>query len=182
MPFSRRSIAVSAVRRCMSGNANGLSLQVAPQCDGTCDARASIPLQVVASQPNTAVHVRVVRSPHVYVGYVPDSIPWATTKWLDTTVRTDAQGRASVVIPRSVGRTCFDVRRRRDERRGNRRDAHRRTDSACDGPPAPGSHRSNARDADYLDAYANDVASAKPLAGITVKAKSCMDRRRKSRR
>ena len=41
----------------------------------------------------------VVRSPHVYVGDLPEGTPWATTPWLDATVRTDDNGNATVEIP-----------------------------------------------------------------------------------
>ena len=83
----------------VDANAAGLSLDVTAACNGPCDPRQDVPLLVHASRANTAIKVTVVRSPHVYVGEVPDSAPWGTTLWLDATVRTDENGNATVEIP-----------------------------------------------------------------------------------
>jgi hypothetical protein len=82
----------------VDANAGGLSLGVSSACS-TCDPRQDVPLLVHASQGGAIVHVTVVRSPHVYVGFASDSAPWATTVWLDDSVRTDAGGNATVTIP-----------------------------------------------------------------------------------
>ncbi len=82
----------------VDANANGLSLNVASGCENACDPSAPVPLDITASRGDTPVHITVVRSPHVYVGYAPDTLPWATTKWIDQTLRTDANGRAVVMI------------------------------------------------------------------------------------
>lgn len=83
----------------VNANAAGLSLDVNAACNGPCDPRQDVPLIVHASRGNTAIQVAVVRSPHVYIGEVPESAPWATTRWLDVTVRTDENGNATVEIP-----------------------------------------------------------------------------------
>ncbi|HTX58960.1 MAG TPA: hypothetical protein VMH02_04720 [Verrucomicrobiae bacterium] len=82
----------------VDANAGGLSLEVSAQCS-PCDPHADVPLHVKASRGGTLVHVTVVRSPHVYVGYTPPGIAWATTTWLDESVRTDDDGNATVMIP-----------------------------------------------------------------------------------
>ncbi len=46
------------------------------------------------------MHVTVVRSPHVDLGYSGEEAPWATTLWLDAAVSTDQNGNATVEIPR----------------------------------------------------------------------------------
>lgn len=86
----------------VDANAGGLSLDVSAGCGGTCDFREDVPLLVHASRGGVAVYVTVVRSPHVYLGYSPDVTPWATTKWLDETVRVDASGNATVYVPRPL--------------------------------------------------------------------------------
>jgi hypothetical protein len=83
----------------VDANAGGLSLEVNAACSGHCDARENVPLIVHASRPGTTVRVLVVRSPHIDVGEAPESVPWATTRWLDATVRTDDNGNATVEIP-----------------------------------------------------------------------------------
>lgn len=83
----------------VDANANGLSLTVASACDNACDPNQPVPVTITSSRGEADVRVRVVRSPHIFVGYTPDTIPWATSKWIDRTVRTDASGRATVMIP-----------------------------------------------------------------------------------
>ncbi len=83
----------------VDADANGLSLNVASACDGSCNPNADVPVTVVASRGGTVVHVSVVRSPHVYVDYTSDQVPWGTSQWLDTTVRVGDDGRATVEIP-----------------------------------------------------------------------------------
>jgi hypothetical protein len=83
----------------VDANAAGLSLDVSAPCNGSCDPHQDVPLLVHASRGDTTVRVTVVRSPHVYVGEVPESTPWAATPWFDGTVRTDESGNATVQIP-----------------------------------------------------------------------------------
>jgi hypothetical protein len=83
----------------VDGNGGGVSLEVASRCGGACDPQADVPILVRSSRGNVAVHVTVVRSPHVYVGYAPETTPWATTVWLDQSVRTGSDGTAIVSIP-----------------------------------------------------------------------------------
>lgn len=83
----------------VDANAAGLSLDVAAACNRPCDPRQDVPLLVHASRPETTVRVTVVRSPHVDVGEAPENAPWATTKWVDATVRTDENGNATVEVP-----------------------------------------------------------------------------------
>ena len=78
---------------------DGLSLEVASGCDGPCNASADVPVVISSSRGNVPVHVQVVRSPHVYVGYSPQDVPWGTSTWLDQTVQTGGDGRATVLIP-----------------------------------------------------------------------------------
>ncbi|MGZ6197661.1 MAG: hypothetical protein ACXWNL_08365 [Vulcanimicrobiaceae bacterium] len=88
----------------VDADAGGLSLSAAPQCEGACPPTVDVPIIVRAMRaglpaPNVAVHVAVVRSPHVDFGAPSQAAPWGITRWLDTTVRTDEQGRATVQIP-----------------------------------------------------------------------------------
>ena len=76
-----------------------LSLQATADCGGSCEPNADVPLHVHASRGGVVVAVTVVRSPHVYVGDPPESTPWATTRWLEASVQTDAGGNAVVAIP-----------------------------------------------------------------------------------
>jgi hypothetical protein len=83
----------------VDANAGGLSLGVSAQCGESCDPDRDIPLLVHSSHGGAAVHVTVVRSPHVYLGDSPESTPWATTTWLNEDVRTGDDGNATVAIP-----------------------------------------------------------------------------------
>ena len=83
----------------VDADANGLSLEVAGGCDGPCDPAKDVPVNVTASRGGVTVHVRIVRSPHVFPGYSPPESPWGTSAWLDQTVQTNAQGHATVMIP-----------------------------------------------------------------------------------
>ncbi len=83
----------------VDANSGGLSLDVAAGCGGSCDPHQDVPLSIHSSRGDTLVHVTVVRSPHVYVGYTPKTTPWATTIWLDQAVRTGSDGTATVMIP-----------------------------------------------------------------------------------
>jgi hypothetical protein len=151
----------------VDANAAGLSLEVSPQC-GACDPHADVPLLVKSSRGGAVVHVKVVRSPHVYVGYEPTAIPWATTTWVDTTVRTGDDGSATVSIPHpndELGSTY-----------GVRVDSGGATaDTRFVVPTARAAVRIQLdRDEQTLgtpvgfDVFANDIAGGKPLAGATV--------------
>jgi hypothetical protein len=83
----------------VEANAAGLSLDVTSACSGPCDPLHDVPLLVHASRGGSSVRVTVVRSPHVFVGNLPEGTPWATAPWLDATVRTDENGNATVEIP-----------------------------------------------------------------------------------
>lgn len=83
----------------VDANAGDLTLDVAASCEASCDPNAAVPVTVTSSHGNVPVDLAVVRSPHVFIGYTPETTPWATAKWLDTTVRTDASGHAIVMIP-----------------------------------------------------------------------------------
>ncbi|MBV8169695.1 MAG: hypothetical protein JO021_23110, partial [Alphaproteobacteria bacterium] len=82
----------------VDASANGLSLGVASACEEACDARQPVPVNITSSRGDVDVRVTVVRSPHIYIGYTPETAPWATTKWIDRTVRTDGSGHATVMI------------------------------------------------------------------------------------
>ena len=84
----------------VDATARGLSLDVSAACNGYCDWGRDVPLAIHSSQGGATVRVTVVRSPHVYVGDVPENVPWATSPWYETTVRTDSGGNATVEIPR----------------------------------------------------------------------------------
>jgi hypothetical protein len=153
----------------VDANAGGLSLEVSAQCS-PCDARADVPLLVKSSRGDAIVHVKVVRSPHVYVGYVPNGIPWATTTWVDQTVRTGADGTATVSIPHpndelgstygvrvDSGGATADTRFVVPTSRAAIRIVLDREEQTLGTPVG-------------FDVYANDVGSGKPLAGATVTA------------
>lgn len=83
----------------VDADANGLSLHVASPCENDCNPAAEVPIEIKSSRGGVLVHVTVVRTPHVFVGYTPSSTPWATAQWLDRMVRTDEHGRAHILIP-----------------------------------------------------------------------------------
>ncbi len=82
----------------VDADANGLSLEVASGCDGPCNPENDVPVTITSSRGNVPVRVAIVRSPHVYVGYTPQDVPWGTSLWLDQTVQTNSDGRATVMI------------------------------------------------------------------------------------
>jgi hypothetical protein len=82
----------------VDADANGLSLEVASGCDGVCNPGVDVPVTITSSRGGVPVHIQIVRSPHVYVDYAPELTPWGTSSWLDTTVETDANGHATVMI------------------------------------------------------------------------------------
>ncbi len=88
----------------VDADANGIALSVRSACNGRCPANADIPLHIEARREgrpagDLPVTVDIVRSPHVVVGYEEKRRPWAISKWLETTVRTNADGSAEVEIP-----------------------------------------------------------------------------------
>jgi len=154
----------------VDANANGLSLEAVPGCEGTCDARHPVPVKITSSRGGTTVHVVVVRSPHVFVGYTPTVTPWATTSWLDATVRTDDEGHATIDIPAptdglastygvqvSSGGATADTRVVVPTARVAVRLQIDRDEQTL-GTPV------------NFDVYVNDVSSGKPLADQTVTA------------
>jgi hypothetical protein len=82
----------------VDADASGLSLEVASGCDGPCNASADVPLVITSSRGNVPVRIQVVRSPHVFIGYASQDVPWGTSVWLDQTVQTGSDGRATVLI------------------------------------------------------------------------------------
>ncbi len=154
----------------VDADANGLSLGVSGGCDGTCNPHADVPVEITSSRPNTDVHVKVIRSPHVYVGYTPPGEPWAITTWLDRHVTTDAQGRATVEIPHPTDGLASTYGVRVDA--GGASAVTRITV-----PTARAAVRLMVdRDTQTLgtplrfDVYVNDVDSGKPVAGARVVA------------
>lgn len=83
----------------VDANAGGLSLDAGAQCGGDCDWRRDVPLFIHASRGGATVRVTVVRSPHLDVGDVAETLPWATTRWFEGTVQTDESGNATIQIP-----------------------------------------------------------------------------------
>ncbi|MGH7736874.1 MAG: hypothetical protein ACREMP_03225 [Candidatus Tyrphobacter sp.] len=83
----------------VDADAGGLTLDVASACGDSCDPGADVPVVIRSSRGGCEVNVAVIRSPHVYVGYAPDSTPWGTTVWFRDRVVTDANGRAAFLIP-----------------------------------------------------------------------------------
>jgi hypothetical protein len=81
------------------------ALTLTSSCTTSCPANAAIPLTIVAKRggiaaANTAVRVRVIRTPHVLVAGELDNGPaWGTTPVVDTTVTTNGIGLAQVMIP-----------------------------------------------------------------------------------
>lgn len=152
----------------VDADANGLSLQASSGCERACDPDADVPLAISSSRGDVPVHVRIVRSPHVYVDFTPSGVAWGTSKWLDETVHTDAAGKAVVMIPHptdGLGST-YGVR---IESGG----ASAVTRIVV--PTAPATIRLHLdRDEQTLgtpvnfDVYANHVPSGKPLAGERV--------------
>ena len=88
----------------VDANANGLSLGVSAQCETSCEPDRDVPIAIHSSRGNVPVHVTVIRSPHVYVNYSPETTPWATTRWLEETVQTDGGGNALVLVPHPTDR------------------------------------------------------------------------------
>jgi hypothetical protein len=152
----------------VDADANGLSLNVASRCDNECDPNQDVPVEISASRGDVPVQVTVVRSPHVFVNYVPDGTPWATTTWLSTAVTTDGGGHATLLIPRPTdglsstygvrvvsGGATADTRIVVPTARAAVR-LHLDSDEQTLGTPVG------------FDVYANDVASGAALKGATV--------------
>ncbi|HMD01932.1 MAG TPA: hypothetical protein VKG44_03100, partial [Candidatus Baltobacteraceae bacterium] len=84
-------------------SASDVRLSVRANCP--CDPDTPLPLQIVAQRgadpaAGLAVHVRVVRTPHIVPPGAPEDTPrWGTTLVADNALHTDAQGRAVVTIP-----------------------------------------------------------------------------------
>jgi hypothetical protein len=151
----------------VDASAGGLSLGVAAACE-VCPATQDVPISITSSRGGASVHVTVIRSPHIYLGRPPDAVPWATTKWLDTTVRTGADGHAEVHIaqPTDGLSSTYGIRVESGGATAVTRvlvpTAHatarlslERTSSTL-GTPI------------NFDVYANDIASGKPLSAASV--------------
>lgn len=157
----------SATER-VDADANGLSLDVSSACGDGCDSRDEVPLIVRSSRPNVDVHVTVVRSPHLYVGYAASETPWGTTIWLDDRVTTGEDGRVEVRIPHPTDglASTYGVR----VQSGGATAGTRVTV-----PTAPFALRLHLDRATQslgepvrFDVYANEVRDAKPLPGARV--------------
>jgi hypothetical protein len=154
----------------VDADAGGLSLDVAAQCGGACDPQRDVPLLIHSSRPGAPVHLTVVRSPHVYVGYVPETTPWATTVWLDQSVRTGSDGSSTVMIahPNDDLASTYGV---------HVESSGATADTRIVVPTARAAIRLKLdRDEQTLgtpigfDIYADDVGTGKPLAGASVTA------------
>jgi hypothetical protein len=152
----------------VDANASGLSLDVSAQCGESCDPARDVPLLVHSSRSGVPVHVSVVRSPHVYVGYTPETTPWGTTTWLDQTVHTGDDGNAVVSVPHpsdelgstygvrvESGGATADTRVVVPTSRAAVRVALDRDEETL-GTPV------------FFNVYANDVATGKPLSNHAV--------------
>ncbi len=157
----------------VDANAGGLSLTLAPSCEGGCDADADIPLVVRATRDGmpaggVQVSARIIRSPHVYVGDAPQA-PWGVAQWYNATVTTGSDGRALVDIPHpsdglastygvraSSGGATADTRIVVPTSRIALRVQLDRDDIGSGMPAA-------------FDVYANDVATGKPVERIPVR-------------
>jgi len=152
----------------VDANAGGLSLDVVAQCGATCDPNQDVPLIVHSSRGGAVVHVTVVRSPHVYVGFVPENAPWATAVWEDESVRTGADGQTTIMIAHpsdelgstygvhvESGGATADTRVVVPTARATVRVQLDRDEQTPDTPVG-------------FDVYANEVDSGRPLSGATV--------------
>ncbi len=152
----------------VDASAGSLSLAVAAACGVTCDPRGDVPLTIRSSHGAAVVHVTVVRSPHVYAAYVPETTPWGTTVWLDASVRTGSDGVATISIPHpsdelastygvrvESGGASADTRVVVPTSRAAIRVRLDREDQTLGTPIG-------------FDVYANDFDTEKPLAGATV--------------
>lgn len=153
----------------VDASADGLSLGIAADCE-VCSSTQDVPLTITSSRGGAAVRVVVIRSPHIFLGKAPDGVAWATTKWLDTTVRTGADGRAEVRIARptdglastygvraeSGGATAVTRVLVPTSRNAVRLDLERTEQTL--GTPI------------NFDVYVNDVASGRPLSGASITA------------
>lgn len=88
----------------VDANAGALSLNVSAACNLVCDSHTDVPLIVHASRGDAVLHVTVVRSPHAYPTTGSEQAeseitPWGTTRWFDTSLRTDERGDATLLIP-----------------------------------------------------------------------------------
>lgn len=149
----------------------GLILGVSAGCGSSCNPDDDVPLIVRASRAGVAVHVRVVRSPHVYIGYTPAATPWATTVWLDQTVRTGSDGIATVLVPHPNDRLASTYGVRVESGGAD-------ADTRVVVPTARAAIRVDVdRDEQTIDAplgfdvFANDVDTGRPLAGAAVTAR-----------
>ncbi len=115
-PFT--SMQTAAIYRCKRLPIAAPRASPTPTFHCTCTRRGAV----------CVVAVTVVRSPHVYVGDPPESTPWATTRWLEASVQTDAGGNAVVAIPHPNDDLAVDVRRSRRSERRDGRHANRGSD------------------------------------------------------
>ena len=153
----------------VDADANGLSLNIAAGCED-CDAARDVPVTLTASQPGANVHVTVVRSPHDYVGFTPDGVAWGTVRWLDESVRTGSDGRATILIPRPTDGLSSTYGIRADA--GGATAVTRIVVAAARASVRLMLDRAQQTLGTPInfDVYADDIASGKPLGGIQVTA------------
>lgn len=151
----------------VDASANGLSLGVAAECEA-CPATQDVPISITSSRGGVVVHATVIRSPHIYLGKPPDTVPWATTKWLDATVRTGADGHAEVRIARPTDglSSTYGIRVESGGATAVTRVLVPTAHMAVRLAPARTSQTLGTPI--NVDVYANDIASGKPLDGATV--------------
>lgn len=155
----------------VDASAGGLTLGISSPCESAgCDAASDVPVTITSSRGDVPVHVTVIRSPHVYVGYTPQRTPWATTKWVDRTVRTNTVGKAVVEIPHPTDRlsSTYGIR------------AESGGASAVTRLVVPTSRVAVRLHLDReeqtlgtpvnFDVYANDIRTGKPLSGARIVA------------
>lgn len=157
----------------VDANAAGLSLSIAPQCEGPCDSDADIPLLVRASRDGVAasgvqVSASIIRSPHVYVGDAPDE-PWGVAQWYATTITTGADGRALVEIPHPTDglASTYGVRVSSGGATADTRIAVPTSKIALRVRPVRDDIGSGSPAA--FDVNANDAATGKPVDGVSVR-------------
>lgn len=82
-----------------------VALSISAPCTSACPPDAPIPVVISAQRgnvaaPGEAIRLRIVRTPHVLAPDTPPDAPqWGTTRIVDDTVVTDADGRVQVSIP-----------------------------------------------------------------------------------
>lgn len=152
----------------VDASSGGVTLDAVSPCDASCDPNSPVPVTITSSRGDVPVHVVVIRSPHVFVGYTPETMAWGTTTWLDTSVHTDASGHATLEIPSPTDglASTYGVEAKSGDATA---------DTRIVVPTARAALRLQLeRDAQTLgtpvnfDVYANEIGSAKPVTDTDV--------------